>query len=104
VSDSCGGVLGGYCIWFLGGIVALKSREPSAKQIASNPALYTTINEVIEEWLLLEIACIFEPTNKDAILKTQEHFRFPREPSRKLQVFSGGPAWPVSRPQRGRGM
>jgi hypothetical protein len=50
------------------GFLRLKSHAPSSHEIAARPEL-ATVSRIIDEWLLLEYACTFLPTNQDALVE-----------------------------------
>jgi hypothetical protein len=50
------------------GFVRLKSHTPSSHEIAAKPAL-ANVGRIIDEWLLLEYACVFLPANQDALVE-----------------------------------
>jgi hypothetical protein len=51
------------------GFIVLKSHSPTSHEIAAKPDLFANVRCVIDEWLLLEYACCFLPTNQDAIVE-----------------------------------
>jgi hypothetical protein len=51
------------------GFVRLKSHGPSSHEIAAKPEL-ATVSRIIDEWLLLEYACTFLPTNQKALVES----------------------------------
>jgi hypothetical protein len=50
------------------GFIALKSHAPSSDEIAARPGL-ADVRRVIDEWLLLEYACVFLPANQAALVE-----------------------------------
>jgi hypothetical protein len=50
------------------GFIRLKWHAPSSHEIAARPEL-ASVSRIIEEWLLLEYACTFLPTNQDALVQ-----------------------------------
>jgi hypothetical protein len=50
------------------GFLRLKSHAPSSHEIAARPEL-AQVSRIIDEWLLLEYACTFLPTNQDALVE-----------------------------------
>jgi hypothetical protein len=58
------GLLQGKSIGFL----ILKCHSPSSHEIAALPVL-AEVMRIIDEWLLLEYACTFLPTNQDAVVE-----------------------------------
>ena len=58
------GLLPGKSIGFL----ALKSHTPSSHEIAAKPQL-AEVQRIIDEWLLLEYACVFLPSNQSALVE-----------------------------------
>jgi hypothetical protein len=50
------------------GFVRLKSHAPSSQEIAARPEL-AAVNRIIDEWLLLEYAVTFLPTNQAALVE-----------------------------------
>jgi hypothetical protein len=58
------GLLQGKSIGFL----VLKSHSPSSHEIAALPDL-ANVQRIIDEWLLLEYACTFLPTNQGALVE-----------------------------------
>jgi len=50
------------------GFIALKSHAPSSHEIAARPAL-AEVRRVIDEWLLVEYACVFLPANQSALVE-----------------------------------
>lgn len=50
------------------GFLRLKSHSPSSHEIAARPEL-AGVCRIIDEWLLLEYACTFLPTNQDALVE-----------------------------------
>jgi hypothetical protein len=50
------------------GFIALKSHVPTADEIAARPGL-ADVRRVIDEWLLLEYACVFLPANQAALVE-----------------------------------
>jgi hypothetical protein len=61
-----GGLMNGKSIGFLR--LTSKSRAPSSREIAATPAL-ATVTRIIDEWLLLEYACVFLPCNQTALVQ-----------------------------------
>jgi hypothetical protein len=51
------------------GFLRLKSHAPSSHEIAARPEL-ATVSRIIDEWLLLEYACTFLPTNQQALVES----------------------------------
>jgi hypothetical protein len=51
------------------GFIRLKSHAPSSHEIAAKPE-FATVSRIIDEWLLLEYACTFLPTNQDALVES----------------------------------
>jgi hypothetical protein len=51
------------------GFIRLKSHVPSSSEIGQKPAL-ANVSRIIDEWLLLEYACTFLPTNQDALVES----------------------------------
>jgi hypothetical protein len=51
------------------GFIGLKSHAPSSSEIGQKPAL-ANVSRIIDEWLLLEYACTFLPTNQDALVES----------------------------------
>jgi hypothetical protein len=49
------------------GFITLKSHAPSSHEIAALPNL-ATVRRIIDEWLLLEYACVYLPMNPDALV------------------------------------
>jgi hypothetical protein len=58
------GLMNGKSIGFL----RLKSHAPSSHEIAAVPEL-ATVGRIIDEWLLLEYACVFLPCNQAALVE-----------------------------------
>jgi hypothetical protein len=50
------------------GFLRLKSHCPSSHEIAARPEL-AEVNRIIDEWLLLEYACVFLPANQSALVE-----------------------------------
>jgi hypothetical protein len=50
------------------GFVALKSHAPSSHEVAARPGL-ADVRRIIDEWLLLEYACVFLPANQSALVE-----------------------------------
>ena len=50
------------------GFIALKSHAPSSHEIAARPEL-ADVRRVIDEWLLVEYACVFLPANQSALVE-----------------------------------
>jgi hypothetical protein len=50
------------------GFLRLKSHAPSSHEIAARSEL-ANVTRIIDEWLLLEYACTFLPTNQDALVE-----------------------------------
>jgi hypothetical protein len=50
------------------GFIALKSHAPSSHEIAARPEL-ADVRRVIDEWLLLEYACVYLPANQSALVE-----------------------------------
>jgi hypothetical protein len=50
------------------GFIALKSHCPSSHEIAARPEL-ADVRRVIDEWLLLEYACVYLPANQSALVE-----------------------------------
>jgi hypothetical protein len=50
------------------GFIALKSHAPSSHEIAARPEL-AEVGRVIDEWLLIEYACVFLPANQSALVE-----------------------------------
>ena len=50
------------------GFIALKSHAPSSHEIAARPEL-ADVCRLIDEWLLLEYACVFLPANQSALVE-----------------------------------
>ncbi len=50
------------------GFIALKSHSPSSHEIAAKPELAEVVR-IIDEWLLLEYACVFLPANQSALVE-----------------------------------
>ena len=59
------GLLQGKSIGFL----RLRSHAPNSHEIAAKPEL-AQVSRIIDEWLLLEYACTFLPTNQDALVES----------------------------------
>jgi hypothetical protein len=51
------------------GFVRLKAHAPSSHEIAAKPEL-AQVSRIIDEWLLLEYACTFLPTNQEALVES----------------------------------
>jgi hypothetical protein len=51
------------------GFIRLKSHQPSSHEIAARPNLLANVSRIIDEWLLLEYACTFLPTNQDSLVQ-----------------------------------
>jgi hypothetical protein len=58
------GLMNGKSIGFL----RLKSHPPSSHEIAAAPEL-AGVGRIIDEWLLLEYACVFLPANQNALVE-----------------------------------
>jgi len=83
------------------GFLRLKSHAPSSHEIAAKPEL-ATVGRIIDEWLLLEYACTFLPTNQDALVQavSKSQVELPRDWYKLLQL-PGYPTgeWPdIERP------
>jgi hypothetical protein len=50
------------------GFLRLKSHCPSSQEIAARPEL-AEVSRIIDEWLLLEYACVFLPANQSALVE-----------------------------------
>jgi len=50
------------------GFLRLKSHCPSSHEIAASPEL-AEVSRIIDEWLLLEYACVFLPANQSALVE-----------------------------------
>jgi hypothetical protein len=50
------------------GFIRLKSHAPSSHEIAALPEL-ADVTRIIDEWLLLEYACVFLPCNQNALVE-----------------------------------
>jgi hypothetical protein len=50
------------------GFVALKKHAPSSHEIAARPEL-AEVRCIIDEWMLLEYACVFLPANQSALVE-----------------------------------
>jgi hypothetical protein len=50
------------------GFIVLKSHAPSSHEIAARPEL-ADVCRIIDEWLLLEYACVFLPSNQSALVE-----------------------------------
>jgi hypothetical protein len=50
------------------GFLRLKSHAPSSHEIAASPEL-ASVSRIIDEWLLLEYACVYLPTNQEALVE-----------------------------------
>jgi hypothetical protein len=50
------------------GFIALKSHAPSSHEIAARPEL-ADVRRLIDEWLLIEYACVFLPANQSALVE-----------------------------------
>jgi len=50
------------------GFIRLKSHVPSSHEIAALPEL-ADVTRIIDEWLLLEYACVFLPCNQNALVE-----------------------------------
>jgi hypothetical protein len=50
------------------GFVALKKHAPSSHEIAARPEL-ADVRCIIDEWMLLEYACVFLPANQSALVE-----------------------------------
>jgi len=59
-----GGLMNGKSI----GFIRLKSHVPSSHEIAALPEL-ADVTRIIDEWLLLEYACVFLPCNQNALVE-----------------------------------
>jgi len=59
-----GGLMNGKSIGFL----RLKSHAPSSHEIGATPEL-AGVSRIIDEWLLLEYACVFLPCNQNALVE-----------------------------------
>jgi len=51
------------------GFIRLKSHSPTSQEISKNPDTYANVDRVIDEWLLVEYACTFLPTNQDSLVE-----------------------------------
>jgi hypothetical protein len=51
------------------GFIRLKSHGPSSSEIGQKPDL-ANVSRIIDEWLLLEYACTFLPTNQEALVQS----------------------------------
>ena len=74
------------------GFVRLKSHGPSSHEIAAKPEL-ANVSRIIDEWLLLEYACTFLPTNQDALVESvsKSQIEMPAD-WLKLAGFDAAPA------------
>jgi hypothetical protein len=63
------------------GFIVLKSHAPSSHEIAAKPDLFGNVRCVIDEWLLLEYACTFLPTNAEAVVEqvSKSNIKVPRQ-------------------------
>jgi hypothetical protein len=63
------------------GFIRLKSHAPTSHEIAAKPDLFANVTRIIDEWLLLEYACTFLPTNQDAIVEavSKSKIKVPKE-------------------------
>jgi hypothetical protein len=59
-----GGLMNGKSI----GFIRLKSHAPNSHEIAARPEL-GGVSRIIDEWLLLEYACVFLPCNQNALVE-----------------------------------
>lgn len=50
------------------GFIALKSHTPSSQEVADRPGL-SDVRRVIDEWLLIEYACVYLPANQAALVE-----------------------------------
>ena len=50
------------------GFIVLKSHAPSSHEIAARPEL-ADVRRIIDEWLLLEYACVYLPANQSALVE-----------------------------------
>jgi hypothetical protein len=71
------GLMNGKSIGFL----PLKKHTPTSHEIAAKPDLYANVRCIIDEWLLLEYACCFLPTNQDAIVEavSKSNIKLPKD-------------------------
>lgn len=73
------------------GFVSLKSRQPTEEEIKRNPEL-ARVRRIIEEWLLVEYACCWQPVNSEAVVEATSKSR-----SKDLDLFGIKPLEPATR-------
>jgi len=83
------------------GFLRLKSHAPSSHEIAATPAL-ASVTRIIDEWLLLEYACVFLPCNQTALVQeVSKGLAFPGGMEKVLGFKAEAAPAPETR-QRGR--
>ncbi len=85
------GLMNGKSIGFL----RLKSHAPSSHEIAARPEL-AGVTRIIDEWLLLEYACVFLPCNQNALVEeVSKGMAFPAGMARVLGFQADLPPLPA---------
>jgi hypothetical protein len=69
------------------GFIRLKWHQPSSHEIAAKPE-FVNVTRIIDEWLLIEYACTFLPTNPEALVQqfSKANVKIPYDWERTLNI------------------